>query len=48
MKAACEITLSCVYSKKFVRVPQQSNLECKIKKNFKSEPERTKLRAPYG
>ena len=39
---------NAVLSKGFARVSQQSNLEGKIKKNFKFESERAKLRAPYG
>ena len=38
---------NAVLSKGFARISQQSNLEGKIKENFKSESERAKLRAPY-
>ena len=43
-----QVLVGPVLSKGFARVSQQSSLEGKIKKNFKSKSERAKLRAPYG
>ena len=43
-----QVLVGPVLSKGFARVSRQSSLEGKIKKNFKSESERAKLRAPCG